>query len=339
MKALVSDGPAGSPGAEGPLLLDADGGQDADGQGAGGAVPDDLDAAAYALFTSGSTGTPKGAAMTHRALANLLSWHDRTRPGCCSLRTLQFCAISFDFSFHEIFSTLCFGGTLVLPGEEVRRDPDALAAHLAEHRVQRLFLPVTPLVALAEALRSRPRDLDLREVVTTGERLRLTPALRAMFHATGARLHNHYGATEFQDATAHTLSGPVQDWPEEVPAGRPIDNVSVHVLGPDGEPLPPGAEGELHIGGVAVSPVYVGRPELTAERFVDGPGDLGRLYRTGDLASIGEDGVLRLLGRADDQVKVNGVRFEPGEVEALLLAHPEVADAAVAVSGEAGAQR
>src|SRR5690606_253923 len=134
MKALVSDGPAGSPGAEGPLLLDADGGQDADGQGAGGAVPDDLDAAAYALFTSGSTGTPKGAAMTHRALANLLSWHDRTRPGCCSLRTLQFCAISFDFSFHEIFSTLCFGGTLVLPGEEVRRDPDALAAHLAEHR-------------------------------------------------------------------------------------------------------------------------------------------------------------------------------------------------------------
>ncbi|MFC7745187.1 AMP-binding protein [Nocardiopsis composta] len=264
------------------------------------------------MFTSGSTGTPKGAAMTHRALANLLSWHDRTRPGCCSLRTLQFCAISFDFSFHEIFSTLCFGGTLVLPSEEVRRDPDALAAHLAEHRVQRLFLPVTPLVALAEALRSRPRDLDLREVVTTGERLRLTPALRAMFHATGARLHNHYGATEFQDATAHTLSGPVRDWPEEVPAGRPIDNVSVHVLDPDGEPLPPGAEGELHIGGVGVSPGYVGRPDLTAERFVDGPGDLGRLYRTGDLASIGEDGVLRLLGRADDQVKVNGVRFEPG---------------------------
>ncbi|GAB3442039.1 hypothetical protein GCM10027570_08900 [Streptomonospora sediminis] len=296
------------------------------------------DSPAYVLFTSGSTGAPKGAAITHAALANLLSWHDRTRPGACRLRTLQFCAVSFDFSVHEIFSTLCFGGTLVIPGEDVRRDPHALARFIGDRSVQRLFLPVTPLTQLAEALRDSPVELPLHEVVTTGERLRITPALRNMFQRTGARLHNHYGATEFQDATAHTLAPPAADWPVEVPIGRPIDNVGIRILDSGLRPVADGQEGELCIGGAGVSPGYVNRPDLTRERFIDDPGG-GRLYRTGDLARRLPDGTVELLGRADDQVKVNGVRVEPGEVEAQLATHPEVAQAVVAAWGEPGRQR
>lgn len=182
-------------------------------------------------------------------------------------------------------------------------------------------------------------ELAVREVVTTGERLRVTPALRELFTRTGARLHNHYGATEFQDAAAHTLEPPAAAWPADVPAGRPVDNVAVHVLDDALRPLPEGREGELYIGGAQVSPGYVNRPDLTRERFVTGPGGTGRLYRTGDLARIGPGGVLEILGRADDQIKVNGVRVEPGEVEAALLEHPDVAEAAVAARGAAGRER
>ncbi|MDA0565644.1 amino acid adenylation domain-containing protein [Streptomonospora sp. S1-112] len=339
MGVLVTDDPeAAAPGGR-PLRLVRPDADPTDAAAPAPAAPADPDAPAYVLFTSGSTGAPKGAAMTHRALANLLNWHDRTRPGTCALPTLQFCAVSFDFSVHEIFSTLCFGGTLVVADDAVRRDPFALVRFVAEHPVERLFLPVTPLTRFAEAFGERPLELAVREVVTTGERLRITPALRELFTRTGARLHNHYGATEFQDAAVHTLEPPAAAWPADVPAGRPIDNVAVHVLDADLRPVPDGREGELYIGGAGVSPGYVNRPDLTRERFVTGPGGTGRLYRTGDLARVGPGGVLEILGRADDQIKVNGVRVEPGEVEAALLEHPDVAEAAVAARGPAGRER
>ncbi|MFE4022777.1 type I polyketide synthase [Streptomyces sp. NPDC059101] len=285
---------------------------------------------AYALFTSGSTGAPKGALMTHGALVNLLTWHDRARPGSCRMRTAQVCSLSFDFSFHEIFSTLGFGGTLVFADDEVRRNPFALLAHLSRQRVARLFLPVPLLDQVAQAAAEESGGLPpLREVVTTGQQLRTTPHIRDLFRRTGARLHNHYGATEFQDATAHTLDGDPAAWPAVVPIGRSIDGVQVRILDEGLAEVPVGEDGELCILGAGLSPGYVGRPDLTARSFMDAPSGGGRLYRTGDLARIGQDGVIELCGRIDTQIKVHGVRIEAGEIEALLLEHPGVRDVAV----------
>ncbi|WP_044362956.1 type I polyketide synthase [Streptomyces natalensis] len=296
-------------------------------------------AAAYAIFTSGSTGVPKGAVMTHAALVNLLTWHDRVRPGSCRLRTAQVCAVSFDFSFHEIFSTLCFGGTLVLADDEVRRNPFALAAFLRDERIERVFLPVTLMEHLARAVAQEPVELGLREVVTTGELLRISPPVRDLFRRTQARLHNHYGATEFQDATSCTLDGDPADWPSVAPIGRPIDGVQVHIVDDRLREVPDGTEGELCVAGAGVSPGYLAQPELTAERFVPNPHGSGRMYRTGDLARRGTDGTLELLGRIDTQVKVHGVRIETGEVESLLLTHPSVGDAAVVAHDIDGQRR
>ncbi|MFE1961330.1 amino acid adenylation domain-containing protein, partial [Streptomyces sp. NPDC059479] len=310
---------------------------------AGTAVPDDAatlartgapvltgEDIAYVLFTSGSTGAPKGALMTHGALVNLLEWHDRARPGSCRSRTAQVCSLSFDFSFHEVFSTLAFGGTLVFADDEVRRNPFALLAHLGEHRVERLFLPVPLLDQLAQAAAGEDDVLPaLREVVTTGQQLRTTSHIRDLFRRTGALLHNHYGATEFQDATVHTLDGDPDTWPAVVPVGRPIDGVRVRILDEDLAEVPTGEEGELCVLGAGVSPGYIGRPDLTARRFLDDPAGGGRFYRTGDLARIGQDGVIELRGRIDTQIKVAGVRIEAGEIEALLLEHPGVRDVAV----------
>ncbi|MDI3389363.1 amino acid adenylation domain-containing protein [Streptomyces sp. B-S-A8] len=297
------------------------------------------DSPAYAIFTSGSTGRPKGVPMTHAALLNLLRWHDRTRPGSCRLLTAQVCAVSFDFSFHEIFSTLGFGGTLVIADDDLRRNPYALAGFLQEARIERLFLPVTLLEHVADASVESGGELSLHDVVTTGEALRITPGIRTLFRRTGARLHNHYGATEFQDATTHTLDGDPDDWPAVCPIGRPIDGVGVHLVDQDLQEVPDGAEGELCITGAGVAIGYLGQPALTAEKFLPNRFGQGRLYRTGDLGRRRPDGTIELLGRIDSQVKVHGVRVETAEVEAVLLEQPGVRDAAVTAWDYDGVQR
>lgn len=296
-------------------------------------------APAYAIFTSGSTGTPKGAVMPHSALVNLLRWHERARPDSGRLRTAQLCSLSFDFSFHEIFSTLCGGGTLVLADDETRRNPFALAAFLRAARIERIFAPVTLLEQLAGAVEREPVELLLREVVTTGERLRITKPMRDFFRRVPARLHNHYGATEFQDATTWTLSGDPDRWPALPPIGRPVDGVRVHVVDDDLAEVETGVVGELCVAGAGLAQGYLRQPELTARRFVANPFGPGRLYRTGDLARRRPDGVLEHLGRRDTQIKAHGVRVEAGEIEALLLQHPRIGAAAVLAQEIAGQQR
>ncbi|MFJ9769287.1 AMP-binding protein [Streptomyces erythrochromogenes] len=304
------------------------------------AAEDDL--AAYAVFTSGSTGAPKGAVMTHAALVNLLRWHERVRPGGGRLRTAQLCALSFDFAFHEIFSTLCGGGTLVIADDETRHSPFALAGFLRDERIERVFAPVTLLEHLARAVTENPDDssgLRLREVVTTGEQLRITRPLRDLFRRLpGARLHNHYGATEFQDATTWTLAGDPEEWPAVAPIGRPIDGVQVHVVDQHLAEVAPGAVGELCVAGAGLARGYLRQPDLTADKFVPNPFGPGRLYRTGDLARRRPDGVLEHLGRTDTQLKAHGVRVEAGEIEALLLGHPLVRQAVV-LTAEIDGQR
>ncbi|ARQ71904.1 non-ribosomal peptide synthetase [Streptomyces marincola] len=291
------------------------------------AGPDDL---GYLIYTSGSTGRPKGVAMPHRALANLLAWQrDRSAAGT-GTRTLHFTPLSFDVSFQELFSTWATGGTLVMVDDEARRDPARLLDILAAQRVRRLFLPFVALQQLAEYACATGRTLpELREVATAGEQLFATPALREFFrsHAPEAVLDNHYGPSETHVVVAERLAKDPAAWPDVPPIGRPVAGARVRVLDGALRPVPPGTTGELCVAGPVLADGYLGRPDLTAERFVLHEGT--RFYRTGDLVRHLPDGRLAYLGRGDDQVKIRGHRVETGEVEAVLRALPGVADAAV----------
>lgn len=292
------------------------------------------DSLAYVIYTSGSTGRPKGTAMAHRAMVNLIEYHRDTFGSSAGKRVLQFAALSFDVAFQEVFSTLCTGGTLVLLEEWVRRDARALTELLCSSRIQRLFITPLMLQTLAEYCRATDTVLgDLRDVITAGEQLRVSPEIRDLYRRLPrCRLHNHYGPTETHVVTAHLLSADVEQWSTHVPIGRPIANVAVYVLNGALQPLPVGVPGEIYIGGVCLARGYWGHPELTEQRFVRNPfsnDPAALIYRTGDLGQWQSSGVLEYLGRNDDQVKIRGFRVELGEVEAQLLRQPLVREAAV----------
>jgi len=314
---------------------------------------------AYVLYTSGSTGRPKGVAWSHEALTNLVEWVDRDAGMAHGVRTLQYASLSFDVSAQELFPTWRSGGTVVLLEEEQRRDAEQLLKVLATQRAERLFIPFVALQHLVEVSElhlgqegshksngsgataaDEGSRLHLREVVTAGEQLRSTPQLRRFFERMpGCRLFNFYGPTEGNIVTTYELQGAPESWPALPSIGRPIANTRVHVLDAQQEPVPVGVAGELYIGGVVLARGYLGRAELTGEKFVPDPLGLeagGRLYRTGDLARYRRDGELEFLGRGDDQVKVRGYRVELGEVETVLGQHPRVQEAVVVARDESG---
>ncbi|WP_431873296.1 amino acid adenylation domain-containing protein [Amycolatopsis sacchari] len=284
-------------------------------------------ALAYVLHTSGSTGTPKGVAMPHRGLSRLIRW--QVANGEPGLRTLQFTATSFDVTFQEVLSTLVTGGSLVVAPEELRRDPGALLDTIVERGVERLFLPYVALQLLADAAQRRGVvPSSLRHVVTAGERLVITSAIRNLFAALPhCRLDNHYGPTEAHLVTSHTLPADVSAWPAAPPIGAPVDGVGCHVLDESLRPVPGGEAGELYVSGAGLARGYLHDPRRTAERFVPGPSG-ERLYRTGDLVRQGPQGY-EFVGRTDGQLKVRGFRVEPAEVEQAITSHPRVIAAAV----------
>jgi amino acid adenylation domain-containing protein len=289
---------------------------------------------AYVIYTSGSTGKPKGVGLSHSALDNLLQWQQRDAPVSVGHRTLQFTALGFDVSLQEIFSTIGFGGTLVLPPDGVRRDFDALIRLLEEQEINRLYLPFVALHHLAGVLDGRVPD-SLTEVITAGEQLQISEPIARMFAGRRPRvLRNQYGPSESHVVSQYVLTGSPSSWPRFPPIGRPIANTQLLILDPDLNPSPVGVPGELFIGGACLARGYIERPALTAERFIphpfaEEPG--ARLYRTGDRVRFLGDGEIEFLGRLDNQVKVRGYRVEPGEIENLLREHPDVADAVVAV--------
>ncbi|MET7732913.1 amino acid adenylation domain-containing protein [Streptomyces sp. NPDC005402] len=289
---------------------------------------------AYVIYTSGSTGRPKGIVMPHRALAGLLDWHERAVPGPAGTVVAQFTAVGFDVSVQEILSALLSGKTLAVVPEDTRRDPRELALWLAAHKVAELYAPNLVIDGVLEAARACGADLsELRHLVQAGEALTLREPVRAHHAGAATLLHNHYGPAETHVVTAWTLPADVGDWPDVPPIGSPVDGVDVRLLDAGLLPVPPGVVGELHLSGTALARGYLGRPDLTAERFVADPyGPPGaRMYRTGDLARLGADGELVYVGRADHQVKIRGFRIEPGEIEAALTAHEDIVRSAVVV--------
>jgi amino acid adenylation domain-containing protein len=298
----------------------------------------------YVIYTSGSTGRPKGVAMPHGPLVNLLAWQQSPSNLSGPARTLQFSPLSFDVSFQDVFSTLCSGGTLFLISEETRRDPMALLSFLSEHAIERIFLPYVALQQLADAAVASQRfPIALRDIITAGEQLQISQSLIQLFEQLpGCRLHNHYGPTESHVVAAYLLEGSPQEWPALPPIGRPIANARIFVLDPQNQPVAPGAEGELYIGGDCLALGYLNRPDLTAERFSTDPFNSeigGRLYKTGDLGRYLPDGNLEYRGRADDQVKIRGFRIELGEIETVLRCHSSIQEAAVIARGDPGANK
>jgi amino acid adenylation domain-containing protein/thioester reductase-like protein len=284
----------------------------------------------YVIYTSGSTGQPKGVALTQLALGNLILWQLQNSPLSASgVKTLQFAPISFDVSFQEMFSTWVSGGTLLLIGEELRREPLALLGLLQEQAVERVFVPFVALQQLAEvAVSSNFITSNLREIITAGEQLQITPAIsKWLSQLSGCTLHNHYGPSESHVVVTYTLNNSVDTWLPLPPIGRAIANTQIYILDEYLQLVPVGVSGELHIGGVSLARGYLNRPELTQEKFIHNPfakAAESRLYKTGDLARYLPDGNIEYLGRIDNQVKIRGFRIELGEIEAALSQHDDV---------------
>jgi amino acid adenylation domain-containing protein len=294
---------------------------------------------AYLTYTSGSTGQPKAVAMHHRPLLNLIKFQIASSNGNARLRTLQFASLSFDVSFQEIFSTWCAGGTLVLIGDETRKDSRELWHAVAGLNIERLFLPFVALQSLAEvAAADAVEPRGLRQIITAGEQLKITDEMRALFgRLPQCTLDNHYGPSETHLATWLRLEGPAHDWPRLPAIGRPIANAQAFVLDTKLQPVPVGVVGELFIGGAGLARGYLNRPDQTAWRFIPGPFNASpgaRFYRTGDLVRHLKDGRLEFVGRSDNQVKVRGFRIEVGEIESALKQHPAVSQVAVVATAD-----
>ncbi len=295
-------------------------------------APRPADAPAYVLYTSGSTGEPKGVEVTQANLSNLL-WSHAERPGLTERdRLLAVCPASFDASVVDLFLPLFVGGRLVLATKEEAADGAALRALMEREQVTTLLATPTTFKLLLAAGWSGGGPL--RKVGCGGEPL--PPWLAQALLARVPELWTLYGPTE---ATVLATCGRVAASAGPPNVGRPLPNTRLHVLDAAGRPLPVGVWGEVWIAGAGVSNGYRGQPELTAERFGAEPGGAAgaRAYRTGDVGRLVDGGALELRGREDDQVKLRGHRIELAEVEAALLRHAEVAEAAVVLS-RAGAE-
>lgn len=290
---------------------------------------------AYVIYTSGSTGRPKGIAMPHRALANLIEWHERTL--LPAAKTLQFASLSFDASFHEMFATWATGGTLALISEMDRLDPQELVRCIDSHQIEKIILPVVMFHQIAQQQAKQPSTLNsLKEITTTGEQLQITEPVRdLMSRLIGCRLHNHYGPSESHVVTAYSFDNDAKGWASLPPIGKPISNTRMYVLDDQMQAVPVGVAGEVYIAGENLARGYQNRPDLTAEKFIP---DLSsraggeRLYKTGDIGRYTKDGNIEYLRRMDEQVKIRGYRVELGEIESLLIEHAGVAEAVVVAS-------
>ncbi len=284
------------------------------------------DRLAYVMYTSGSTGQPKGVSITHRGVLSLAMdrcWDTRRHD-----RVPMVAPHAFDVSTYEIWVPLLHGGSVVLapPGE---LEIDTLHRLIVEDGITGLHLTAGLFRVVTD---EAPEFLaGVREIMTGGDVVSPTAVRRVLDACPNIVVRALYGPTESTlFTTQSTITAPYEQ-KASVPIGRAMDDVQVHVLDERLQPVPSGETGELYIAGARLARGYVGRADLTAERFVANPfgGDGERMYRTGDLVRQSDDGLLEFMGRTDDQVKIRGFRVELAEVESVLMEHPGLSDVAV----------
>ncbi|MGY1919684.1 amino acid adenylation domain-containing protein [Pseudomonas tolaasii] len=287
---------------------------------------------AYVIYTSGSTGQPKGVINEHAGVVNRLLWMQDAYGLKAHDAVLQKTPFSFDVSVWEFFWPLFTGARLVMARPGGHKDPAYLCDVIAAERITTLhFVPSMLDVFLAHGDVSQANGLV--RVMCSGEALPGALVRRFKQQLPAIGLYNLYGPTEAAvDVTAWNCARP--DVPDNTPIGKPIANTRMYLLDAQLQPVPLGVVGELFIGGVQVARGYLNRPDLTAERFLQDPFTDGRLYRTGDIGRYLPDGNIEYLGRNDDQVKIRGLRIELGEIQARLLKHPQVSEAAVVAREE-----
>ncbi|WP_151720930.1 amino acid adenylation domain-containing protein, partial [Gemmobacter serpentinus] len=279
------------------------------------------DTLAYVIYTSGSTGKPKGTMVAHRAIVNRVVWLDRALAITEDDRIIQKTPYGFDVSVGEIFLPLVAGATLIIARPAGHIDVTYLANLIREERATIAHF-VAPVMEASLAVAEPADYASMRFVMCSGQALPRAAQDRFEQLLPHIRMHNLYGPTEAAVEVTH--------WPCDsadprtgpgVPIGRPIDNVTIYILDDALNPVPTGVPGHLYIGGVALARGYLNRPDLTAGAFVPDPfGPPGaRMYRSGDRARYLPNGAVDYLGRSDEQMKVRGVRIEPGEIEAAIL--------------------
>ncbi|MBW1599819.1 amino acid adenylation domain-containing protein, partial [Streptomyces sp. JJ38] len=307
----------------------------------GGAGPEDL---AYVIHTSGSTGAPKPIAVRHRGVMNnLADLNSRFSVGPGD-RALALSSPSFDMSVYEFLGLTLAGGTVIIPEPGRAGDPEHWAGLLTEHRVT-VWNSAPALLGLTvehlESTGSPPLD-SLRLALLGGDWIPVSLPDRIRAFAPNLRFVALGGATEASiHSTLHEVESADPAW-TSIPYGRPMANQRAYILDTSLQPVPPGVPGELHLAGMGLARGYLDQPERTAERFLDwscGEVSGERLYRTGDVARYGPDGLIELLGRRDFQVKLRGLRVEPGEVEAVLRGHHTVKEAVVAAPKDGAGER
>ncbi|MEC1453457.1 amino acid adenylation domain-containing protein, partial [Bacillus haynesii] len=270
---------------------------------------------AYVIYTSGSTGKPKGVMIEHQSLINLCRWHQSCFEVGQNDNSSIYASISFDAFVWELFPYITAGATVHVLNQETRLDVEKLNRYFHDHHITISFLP-TPVCEQFTALDNH----SLRTLLTGGDKLNV-------FKEKSYQIVNNYGPTE---NTVVATSFPIDKSYQNIPIGKPIDNVKVYILNKDLQLCPLGASGELCIAGEGLARGYVNRPELTREKFIENPFVPGeRMYRTGDLAKMLPDGNIQFLGRVDQQVKIRGYRIEPGEIENQLLKYEKIEEAAV----------
>ncbi|MEV7421999.1 amino acid adenylation domain-containing protein [Streptomyces sp. NPDC091212] len=284
---------------------------------------------AYVMYTSGSTGTPKGVSVPHHGVVNQLAWMQEEFCLGVTDRIVQKASFAFDASVWELFWPLLNGAGMVMARPGGHGDPAYLTELINQEQVTVVQFVPSMLRAFLEDAAAVEKCTSLRTVICIGEAL--PAAVRDRFHTLlPVPLHNLYGPTEASVAVTSWRCDPLRDG-TTVPIGRPLRNIRAYVLDEGLRPVPPGVAGELYVAGDGLARGYLGRPAMTAERFVACPfGPAGELmYRTGDVVRWDAEGRLEFVARVDEQVKIRGIRIEPGEIEAVLTGHEQVAQAAV----------